>query len=491
MRDLAEGPGDLDSRLEVSGGDEMAELARQFNALMDRLQASFGGVARNMRRVLDMVGRTDDPGNTHEKRAQTLSEATAITEEIVDRVTATIEAWKQAERSRALLASIVESSDDAIYGTDLDGKVLSWNRGAERAYGWNAAEMVGRDVGILAPQAADAPSTETLDAIRRGEAQHYCETKRVRVNGEVFPVSVTFSPLHDEQGRLVGAAVIERDITQRREAEEAAARQHQQLVQADKLASLGTLVAGVAHEISNPNSFIMLNAPVIRDIWMDLLPHLDFYRAEHGDFNVGAMPFQACRDWVPTLLTDIENGADRIKGIVASLKDYARQDPPTMRDLVDVNQVVRSAVTLTRSRLDKATHRLEVSITDDLPAVRGSFQRIEQVVVNLILNACDALPSPGRAIRIGTRGGRNDGVELFVEDEGTGMDARTLSRIRDPFFTTKRNSGGTGLGVSISDGIVHEHGGTLDFQSEEGRGTLVTVELPSASSHRDDPEAAS
>jgi polar amino acid transport system substrate-binding protein len=162
-----------------------------------------------------------------------------------------------------------------------------------------------------------------------------------------------------------------------------------------------------------------------------------------------------------------------------------------MRDLVDVNQVVRSAVTLTRSRLDKATHRLEVSITDDLPAVRGSFQRIEQVVVNLILNACDALPSPGRAIRIGTRGGRNDGVELFVEDEGTGMDARTLSRIRDPFFTTKRNSGGTGLGVSISDGIVHEHGGTLDFQSEEGRGTLVTVELPSASSHRDDPEAAS
>lgn len=491
MRDLAEGPGDLDSRLAVSGRDEMAELARQFNALMDRLQASFAGVTRNMRQVLEMVGRSDEPGNANEKRALTLSEATTITEEIVDRVTATIEAWKQAERSRALLASIVESSDDAIYSTDLDGKVLSWNRGAEKVYGRSSSEMVGRNTDVLAPRTVDAESGETLDAIRRGEAQHYCETKRIRLSGEVFPVSVTFSPLHDEKGRLVGAAVIERDITQRREAEEAAARQHQQLVQADKLASLGTLVAGVAHEISNPNSFIMLNAPVIRDIWMDLLPHLDTYRAEHGEFNVGAMPFEACRDWVPTLLTDIENGADRIKGIVTSLKDYARQDPPTMRDLVDVNQVVRSAVTLTRTRLDKATRRLEVSIHDDLAPVRGSFQRIEQVVVNLILNACDALPSPDRGIRIGTRAGRNDGIEVFVEDEGTGMDARTLSRIRDPFFTTKRNSGGTGLGVSISDGIVHEHGGTLDFQSEEGKGTSVRVELPSASSHRDDLEAAS
>lgn len=476
LRDLAEGPGDLDSRLHVSGRDEMAELARHFNALMDRLQSSFEGVARNMRKVLQVVPptRSDDSGV---QRARTLSEATAQTDEIVDRVTAAIEAWQRAEQSRALLAAIVESSDDAIYGMDLEGRILSWNQGAERAYGLGAQEAIGQHVSLLSPSDDPDQLEMTLGAIQRGEAQRHCEVTRVSKRGLRFPVSVALSPLRGAYGELVGAAVIERDITQRRRAEEEAEQQRQQLVQADKLASLGTLVAGVAHEISNPNSFIMLNAPVIRDIWTELVPHLDAYRSEHGDFNVGAMPFEACRDWVPTLLTDIESGAERIKGIVTSLKDYARQDPPTMRDEVDVNKVVQSAVALTRSRLDKATRHFSLDVAPELPAVRGSFQRVEQVVVNLILNACDALSGPESAVRITTR--ENDGeVEIVVRDEGSGMDERTLARIRDPFFTTKRNSGGTGLGVSISDGIVHEHGGSLRFVSEPGRGTTVTVALP-------------
>lgn len=475
LRDLAEGPGDLDSRLRVTGQDEMAELARHFNSLMDRLQTSFQDVARNMRKLLELVPPTGSDESTVE-RARTLAEANAQTDEIVQRVTAAIEAWKRAEQSRALLAAIVESSEDAIYSMDLEGRILSWNRGAERVYGRSAEQTLGQHVAVLSPVGAK-DLEESFDAIQRGEAQGQREATRITGNGELFPVSLALSCLRSGQGEVVGAAVIERDISERRRAEEAAAQQRQQLVQADKLASLGTLVAGVAHEISNPNSFIMLNAPVIRDIWTDLVPHLDTYRSEHEDFSVGAMPFEACREWVPTLLTDIETGAERIKAIVTSLKDYARQDPPTMRDEVDVNKVVQSAVNLTRSRLDKATHHFTMSLDPDLPAVRGSFQRVEQVVVNLLLNACDALPTSESAIHIATRRVQ-DRVEIEVIDEGSGMDERTLERIRDPFFTTKRNSGGTGLGVSISDGIVHEHGGTMHFASEPGRGTSVTVALP-------------
>jgi signal transduction histidine kinase/HAMP domain-containing protein len=276
------------------------------------------------------------------------------------------------------------------------------------------------------------------------------------------------------------AAKVDDVLSAWRSAETAAEEQRRQLIQADKLASLGVLVAGVAHEINNPNGFIMLNAPTVRQVWDELTPILDQHQEETGELMIGAMPYDKVREQVPTLLEDIESGAKRIQAIVASLKDYARQDPGEQDEQVDLNEVVRAALVLTENRVKKATTSLQLRLAPDLPTFRGSFQRLEQVVVNLILNACDALRSPEEAITIATARGERDGprLSLTVTDHGAGMSPEVLARIKDPFFTTKRTCGGTGLGLSVSDGIVRDHGGVLEFHSVEGQGTTAALCVP-------------
>jgi polar amino acid transport system substrate-binding protein len=253
-----------------------------------------------------------------------------------------------------------------------------------------------------------------------------------------------------------------------------------QLVQADKMAALGILVSGVAHEINNPNGYILLNMPVLKDVYRDAAELFEERYRERGDFQVGGLRWSAMREELPGMLDEMLEGARRIKRIVEDLKDFARPDA-RQREPTDLNAVVQAALRLIGNPLKRATHRLEVSLADGLPAVLGNAQRIEQVVVNLVLNACQALPDPERAIRISTRLDRERGlVVLAVEDEGVGIPSEHLPRLTDPFFTTKRERGGTGLGLSVTSGIVKEHGGTLEFRSEPGEGTTVLLALPAA-----------
>jgi polar amino acid transport system substrate-binding protein len=185
------------------------------------------------------------------------------------------------------------------------------------------------------------------------------------------------------------------------------------------------------------------------------------------------------REELPGMLDEMLEGARRIKRIVEDLKDFARREDAPRHEPVELDAVVRAAARLVDPSIQKATHRFELSLAPDLPRVRGNAQRIEQVVVNLILNACQALPDPRQPVRVSTRlapGGA--AVQLVVEDEGVGIPADHLPRLTDPFFTTKRDSGGTGLGLSVSAGIVKEHGGTLEFRSSPGAGTTVVLTLP-------------
>jgi signal transduction histidine kinase len=177
----------------------------------------------------------------------------------------------------------------------------------------------------------------------------------------------------------------------------------------------------------------------------------------------------------------IHEGAQRIKKIVQTLRDFARRDPGDLSREIDPNAVVDSAVTLVRHLLDKSTDRFSASCDPGIPRIRGSSQQLEQVAVNLLTNACDALPSRDRAIRVSTRFDRQaQRVFIEVADEGTGISAESRMRIFDPFYTTKQDRGGTGLGLSISYTIVRNHGGELTLVSEEGRGTVATVSLPPA-----------
>ncbi len=278
----------------------------------------------------------------------------------------------------------------------------------------------------------------------------------------------------------------------RRQAEQQAELHREQLFQAAKMASLGTLVSGVAHEINNPVMSIMLNAPLLSRTWEATLPVLDAHCEAHGDIHVNQIPYGVLRERIPRLLANIEEGAKRIRNIVADLKDFARQSPPDLADSVDLNRVVEKSVGLVENLLKKSTDNFDIRYSAQLPTFAGNSQRIEQVVINLLVNACQSLPERSCAIRVRT--GQADGA-VFVEihDQGVGMPAEVIRQIRDPFFTTKRESGGTGLGLAISDRIIEEHGGSMYFDSAPGKGTTVRIRffppLPARSGKTHDEQA--
>jgi polar amino acid transport system substrate-binding protein len=274
-------------------------------------------------------------------------------------------------------------------------------------------------------------------------------------------------------------ASLAQEVAERQRAVEELRLNQAQLVQADKMAALGVLVSGVAHEINNPNGQLLLNLPVLKDAFLDAREVLERHWREDPGFRLGGLPYQTMREELPGMLDEMLEGARRIKRIVEDLKDFARPEDAPRHEPLDLEAVVRAALRLVDPSVQKATRRFQLSLAPGLPRVRGNAQRIEQVVVNLVLNACQALPDRERAVRVSTRLAPNGaGVQLVVEDDGVGIPADHLPRLTDPFFTTKRDSGGTGLGLSVSAGIVKEHGGTLAFTSKPGDGTTVVLTLP-------------
>ncbi|MBJ6749404.1 transporter substrate-binding domain-containing protein [Geomonas anaerohicana] len=271
-------------------------------------------------------------------------------------------------------------------------------------------------------------------------------------------------------------AELTREVEERRHAEEELRNRQQQLVQADKMAALGILVSGVAHEINNPNGLILLNLPVVMEAFRDAEPILEEYYEKNGDFEFGGLSYSRMREALPKLMQQMQEGSRRVKLIVEDLKDFARQQEPGQAAEFDLNETVQAALRLLTNLVEKSTEHFSVSLGAGIPRLNGSAQRIEQVVVNLLVNACQALPSPERGIELVTWfDAETRQVIMEVRDQGTGIAPEHLPRLTDPFFTTKRDSGGTGLGLSVSSGIVKEHGGELSFSSAPGAGTTARL----------------
>lgn len=272
---------------------------------------------------------------------------------------------------------------------------------------------------------------------------------------------------------------LEREVVVRKRAVEELRLHQEQLVQADKMAALGILVSGVCHEINNPNGLILLNMPVFIDVFGDAGPIFESYYRENGDFVLGGLRYSRIRAEMPQMMIEMHDGAKRIKRIVDDLKNFARRDDSDLAELVDLNEVVKAAVRLVDNAIRKFTNRFETVYASDLPSVRGNSQRLEQVVVNLVLNACQALRDNTKGVCLSTFfDEKKVEVTLAVKDEGVGISADHMPHLTDPFFTTKRESGGSGLGLSVSAGIVKEHKGSIHFDSNPGKGTTVTLRLP-------------
>jgi polar amino acid transport system substrate-binding protein len=243
-------------------------------------------------------------------------------------------------------------------------------------------------------------------------------------------------------------ADLTREIAERRHAEEELRLNQQQLQQADKMAALGILVSGVAHEINNPTGLILLEVPTLRRFTTDATKILERYYQENGDFSCGGLPYSRMRDEIPRSLEKLQDAGKRIKRIVDDLKDFARQGNSTCNENVDLNSVAQASVRLVEPTIRKSTTCFSTEYESCLPTVLGNAQRIEQVMVNLILNACQALPDTSCCIQLITGCNRESGTVFFrLRDEGSGISPEHLARLTDPFFTTKRDMGGTGLGL--------------------------------------------
>ena len=309
-----------------------------------------------------------------------------------------------------------------------------------------------------------------------------CENCRLaRIIREKAPVALTIQdgdrylevhaqPVYDAAHNVAGIVEFYRDVTLER-------TYQQQLRQADKLASLGQLVSGIGHEINNPNQFIRGNIKIIQQALEDIMPIVDDYRQKHPDLKIARLPYDFFREHVMTLIADMAHGSERIKGIVEGLRRFARRDEGLLIDQVDLNTLVEDCARLVHNEVHKRAE-IKLELEPEVPTFTGNSQKIEQVLVNLIVNASHAIPEETKGL-ITVRTGTRDGQVVFqVEDNGKGMNESTLNKIFDPFFTTKRAKGGTGLGLPIAYRIVDEHGGNISVSSKPGEGTVFTVRIP-------------
>ncbi len=388
---------------------------------------------------------------------------------------------KQAEEALAesekRLQSILDNTTAVVYLKDIQGRYVLINCRYETLFHIKKNEIEGKtDYDIFPKEMADDLHANDQKVLESRAPLEFEET--VPQDGGIHTyISIKF-PIFDSTGTPCAVCGISTDITHRKLAEEKERYQQDQLAQADKLISLGTLVAGVAHEINNPNNNIILNLPGIKKVWEGARPFIQKSVEVEIEKSIGGMPLEKAMEIFEKKFTLIEKGADRIEKIVNGLKDYARADISGYEKEVDVEAVIKTAVKFVEALVKKSTQRFKTNI-NPLPMVKGNFRKLEQVFINLLINACQALTDSNQSIEITGEYDDSEGVVIIkIRDEGKGMEKETMKKIMEPFYTTRQKSGGTGLGVSIAYGIVSDHNGSLDYDSTPGKGTTAKISLP-------------
>ena len=379
---------------------------------------------------------------------------------------------QQIRESRNMLRSVFDGISDPLIMVREDMTLIMLNRAALRFFGATQyRDMIGSPCLDFFQGRYGQEATNLVQAIiaEQEPARYELETGGDSARYE----EVFVYPVHAGGGDRSMAIIRITDRTNQRLME-------RELIQSEKLASLGLLISGIVHEINNPNNFISFNIPILRDYLRDILPVLDEHAASTPHFEIQGMPYAEFRTDVMKLLENIEHGSTRINTTVAKLKEFSRKkDEKGARPILPTG-VVERAVAICHTQIRKTVKTFSVQVEQDMPEMVSDPDAIEQTLINLLINAAQAADKPDSSIRLSAWRGASgrEGFVLEVEDNGCGMDARTASRIFDPFFTTKKEGMGTGLGLYISKNLLESVGGSISVESEIGRGATFRVVIP-------------
>jgi PAS domain S-box-containing protein len=422
--------GDYARRVDVSRDDEIGRLGHAFNMMAAEVESSYNLLESRVK-----------------ERTRELNDAVAALN-------------RHSHAREAYLASIVDNSADAIIGANLDTTIRSWNRGAERLYGYTAAEAIGRPGSMLVPRERAGEIDTIVDQIKSDASIRSYETERVRKDGSIVTVSVTMSPLRNAEGEIVGVSTVARDVTDVKTLED-------QLRQAQKMEAIGRLAGGVAHDFNNLLTAILGYSLLL---------------AESLD------PASDDRE----LVDEIRKAGERAAALTNQLLAFSRRQVMQVTR-IDLNALVDD-MTQMLTRLIGEHIQLETVLAPNLAAVRADRTQMEQILLNLAVNARDAMPDGGRLVIETANVDLDEAyrlqhavaqpgpyVMLAVSDTGVGMDEDTKRRLFEPFFTTKERGRGTGLGLATVYGIVKQSGGYIWVYSEPGHGTTFKVYVPRAS----------
>lgn len=412
--------------------------------------------------------------------------------------------------SEAKFRSISASAQDAIIMIDEDGLIRFWNAAAETIFGYPSDVVLGKDMHALcAPERFHAAYRAGFEKFRSGglggAIGRTLELAAIRSSGEEFPIEISLSAVQ-QKGHWLAIGIV-RDISERKRAERAAQtyleqltrsnselqelytkleQTQGQLLQSEKMASIGLLAAGVAHEINNPVGFIKSNMQSLSQYVEDMLRVVDAYRTAvallPADDTVAAglhrleqeIGFDFERQDIQALLAETRQGLERVTKIVQDLKDFSHIETREKWDMEDIHKGIESTLNVIWNEL-KYTCEVKKEY-GRIPPVECLLSQLNQVFMNLLVNAAHSIEGKG-TITIRT-GSEDDMVWIEISDTGKGIAQEDLSRIFDPFFTTKPVGKGTGLGLSVSYSIIHKHHGRITVASQVGKGTTFRIWLP-------------
>ena len=388
--------------------------------------------------------------------------------------------------------SLMDGNPISTFVINADHHVVIWNQACEIMTGVSREKVLNHPVdsrifysGQYRPLLADLVLDMDESAMRRwydkknliksaNISDAFEASDELVIQGEKRNIYFVAAAIREPGGKIIGAIETVQDITDR-------SQLLSQLYQSQKMEALGVLIAGVAHEINNPINLIMYNIPLLEKIWKDILPILNDQAVLYPQRKYGGLRTDFINNHLMQLISDMDVAAKRVTTIVSGLKSFSRFSVQSEKIPIQINFAVENAIRLSQSTLRKLNVEIDLDLENDLPTILGNLQSIEQVILNLVINAAQAIEHDSGNIRISTRLQPQDGsIRISVSDNGKGVNPAIADKLFDPFVTDKQEKGGTGLGLSVSYNLIKAHNGTITFESNQGKGATFHVLLPSA-----------